>query len=420
VSLREYKTRRDFSHTPEPDHPASGIKARPAASAKSGIGNPKRHQNRNILEKGEGQNKLAPRRLRSIPAAKQREGTYGKAHPAGLLASVAELLQSLPAAQPGFIEPMKARLTDTLPKGAEWTYEVKFDGVRVLAIKDGASLRLSSRKGNDLSAPYPEVFEALRKLPADRAVLDGEVVALDPQGRSSFQLLQSYHKAVSEKPPLVYYVFDLLHLECRDLRGVPLWRRKELAQLIVNDLCPTIRFSASIDADSTRLIREMRARGLEGLIAKQKDSGYESGRRSGCWVKFKWTNEQEFVIGGYTPPKGTRSYFGALLVGYFEDGELLFAGKVGTGFDERLLKTLHQRFQPLIRARSPFVNLPDRLGSGRGLGRSELRECTWLEPRLICQIRFAEWTRDQRLRQPTFLGLREDKDPSEVVRETAT
>ncbi len=328
-------------------------------------------------------------------------------------------LDDLPKSDPDFVEPMKALLSERLPKGPEWIYEIKFDGVRALAIKNKGGITLTSRAGNDLSGRYPEVFEALRRVAANKAVLDGEVVALDPQGRSSFQLLQSWHNLGANKPPLLYYVFDLINLEGHDLRRCPLSRRKELAQALVADLGPTIRFSPGIRADSARVMGEMQARGLEGLIAKQKDSCYEAGRRSGAWVKFKWSNEQEFVIGGYTEPKGGRSHFGAILVGYYERERLLFAGKVGTGFNEQQLTDLYRKFQKLARPDCPFANLPEKLPRPGGLTASQMRRCTWLEPRLVCQVRFAEWTRDYHLRQPAFLGLREDKAAKEVVRETS-
>jgi bifunctional non-homologous end joining protein LigD len=180
----------------------------------------------------------------------------------------------------------------------------------------------------------------------------------------------------------------------------------------------TVRFSASISADSDRVLAEMKARGLEGVIAKRKNSKYEIGRRSGTWVKFKWTTQQEFVIGGYSEPRGTRSHFGALVVGYYENKKLRFAAKVGTGFDQKLLKSLHKKFQKLIQRDCPFVNLPEKSGRfGRGLTAAEMKRCTWLDPKLVCEIRFAEWTRDNHLRQPAFLGLREDKQPEEVIRE---
>ena len=244
-------------------------------------------------------------------------------------------------------------------------------------------------------------------------------MAVDAEGRSSFQLLQSYHMAGLKKPPLFYYAFDLINLDGKDLRGLPLQRRKAMAEALVKDRSPLIRFSSSIRAASERVISGMKARGLEGLIAKREDSKYESGRRSGAWRKLKWTNEQEFVIGGYTRPQGARTHFGAILVGVYEGAKLRFVGKVGTGFDQKLLSSLDEKFQKLIRKDCPFANLPEKLPNarGRGLTAAQMRLCTWVEPKLVCQVRFSEWTRDQHLRQPAFLGLREDKKPKEVVRE---
>jgi bifunctional non-homologous end joining protein LigD len=316
---------------------------------------------------------------------------------------------------------MKALLVDELPKRPDWIYEIKFDGVRALAIKNHREVELISRSGKELGSKYDELLEPLRKLPVRQAVLDGEIVALDEQGRSSFQLLQSYQMAGVKKPPLFYYVFDLINLDGKELTNVSLFQRKAMAESLLANNSSVIRFSHGIKADSTRLMREMKARGLEGLVAKRRDSKYEPGRRSGAWVKFKWTNEQEFVIGGYTEPKGTRTHFGALLVGYYEKNNLFFAAKVGTGFDQRLLVSLYNKFKKLVRADCPFANLPEKLTGrwGQGLSAAEMRRCTWLQPKLVCQVRFAEWTRDGHLRQPAFLALREDKDPIEVVREKA-
>jgi bifunctional non-homologous end joining protein LigD len=320
---------------------------------------------------------------------------------------------------PAFIEPMKARLVEELPQGDEWLYEVKFDGVRALAIKSGRSSSILSRTANDLTAKYPEIADALRDLPAKHAVLDGEIVALDPEGRSSFQLLQSWHRTLtSRRPPLIYYAFDLLSFNGRDLKALPLEERKRMMEDALSSASPPIRFSRGLRAVAPRLMREMQARGLEGLIAKKRHSEYEPGRRSGAWVKFKWSAEQEFVIGGYTAPKGSRFHFGALLVGYYEKNRLLFAGKVGTGFDGATLKMLEAKFRPLVRAQCPFANVPECLpGANKGMTRSAMRQCTWLEPRLVCQVRFTEWTRDHHLRQPAFLGLRDDKQPRDVRRE---
>jgi bifunctional non-homologous end joining protein LigD len=366
---------------------------------------------------------LATRRLSASArdiTARSGNGTSQRHSPSSETQLASDLqIDRLPLAKAEFMAPMKAALIEHLPKGPEWLYEVKFDGVRALGIKRKGEVSLVSRAAKDLTAKYPEIARVLQKLPVDDTVLDGEVVAVDEQGRSSFQLLQSYHMAGGKKPPLFYYVFDLLVLNGRDLTRQPLLKRKALAESLISRLSPTIRFSPSIKAESNRLMREMQARGLEGLIAKQKESKYEVGRRSGAWAKFKWTNEQEFVIGGYTRPQGARSHFGALLVGYYEKGELLFAAKVGTGFDHKLLTALFKKFQPLVRPNCPFANLPERLTSSRsrGLTASQMKLCTWVEPRLVCQVRFAEWTRDNHLRQPAFLGLREDKDPREVVRE---
>lgn len=325
----------------------------------------------------------------------------------------------LPKRKPAFVEPMKAELVEALPKGSDWIYELKFDGIRALTLKRGKDIELISRNAKDLTAKFPEVADALKNLPCKEAMLDGEIAALDEAGRSSFQLLQA-RELSGERPPIFYYVFDLIQLDGKDLTGVPLLKRKEMARLLLANAPDTIRFSASIQADSDRVLNEMKARGLEGVIAKKKDSQYEIGRRSGAWVKFKWTTQQEFVIGGYSEPRGSRSHFGALVVGYYEGKKFKFAAKVGTGFDQKQLKALHQKFQKLIRPDCPFVNLPEKAGRfGRGLTAAEMKRCTWLDPKLVCEIRFAEWTRDDHLRQPAFLGLREDKKPAEVVREKA-
>jgi bifunctional non-homologous end joining protein LigD len=323
-------------------------------------------------------------------------------------------IRKLPASKPGFVEPMKAMLSEHLPKGEQWIYEIKFDGVRALAIRNGSSVELVSRAGKDLSGKYGQVANEALELPSKRFVLDGEIVALDEQGRSSFQLLQNYGTCGASKSPLVYYVFDLLNLDGKDLRSLPLSERKSMAKTLLKDATPNIRFSSSIEANSEKLIREMKARGLEGLIAKRLDSNYETGRRSGAWIKYKWTNEQEFVVGGYTEPRGTRSHFGALLVGYYELGYLRFAAKVGTGFDQKLLESLSAKLKRSEIERCPFSNLPEKTP---GLTAGQMRLCTWVKPELVCQVRFAEWTRDDHLRQPAFLGLREDKKPGEVVRE---
>lgn len=323
--------------------------------------------------------------------------------------------KKLPGSKPAFIEPMKALLVDALPKGSDWIYEVKFDGYRALAVKNGASVKLISRNTKDLTGRYASIAEDLGELQAKQAVLDGELVAVDPEGRSSFQLLQSYQMPAGAKPPLFYYVFDLLHVDGRSLLHQPLEQRKAQLEELLRGMPASIRFSSGIQGNIARLINEMQKRGLEGLVAKLKHSKYEPGKRSGAWVKFKWTLEQEFVIGGFTPPKGGRQRFGAILAGYYEGKKLLFASKVGTGFNGKWLDSLHDRFQKVVQSACPFANLPESIPGG--LGRSEMPKCTWLKPVLVCQVRFTEWTRDFHLRHPVFLGLREDKKASEVIRE---
>lgn len=326
-------------------------------------------------------------------------------------------MAELPRAKPRFNEPMKALLTDEIPRGREWLIELKFDGVRALGIRNGLSAELISRSEKRLEG-FTEIQNAIAKLTPKQLTLDGELVALDDEGKSSFQLLQS--RNLGAQPPLFYYVFDILNLGGRDLRGLPLTRRKEIAQAVLQSASTALRFSPALEADPDILVPELQKRGLEGLIAKQRDSTYESGRRSGTWLKYKWTQEQEFVLGGYTQPQGGRHYFGALLVGYYAGDKLVFAGKVGTGFSDQLLRDLHARFEDLMIHDCPFANLPEKRTSrfGGGMTASEMRRCTWLEPKLVCQVRFAEWTRDHHLRQPAFLGLREDKAPKDVVRES--
>lgn len=327
-------------------------------------------------------------------------------------------VSKLPVSSPSFVEPMKATIGRTLPEGSEWLYEIKFDGIRALALKDGSKVELLSRTRNLLTQRYKLIAEEIGQLPAKEAVLDGEIVVLDQNGRSSFQLLQAYQQPGGQKLPLLYYAFDTLQLEGRDLKGLPLITRKAILEKLLPPELSRLRNSGGIDASTEAVVSAMKAQGLEGLVAKLKDSKYQPGRRSPAWIKYKWSVEQEFVIGGYTAPKGARKYFGALIVGCYDGERLVCAGKVGTGFDERRLKELYRRFQELREKDCPFVNLPAKTGSAAGITRSQMRQCTWIKPELVCQLRFSEWTRDGMLRQPSFLGLREDKTPREVVRES--
>jgi bifunctional non-homologous end joining protein LigD len=316
-----------------------------------------------------------------------------------------------------FIEPMKARLMDAPPQG-DWIYEIKFDGVRALALKNGANVRMFSRNEKDFGAKFPEVAESVEQIDAGDAIIDGEIVALDPKGRSSFQLLQAYDLG-QERPPIYFYAFDLLQLNGRDLQNETVVTRKDELERLLKDPPGVIRYSASLNGKVEDLLKQANRLGLEGIIGKRVDSVYEPGRRSGAWIKLKLHQEQEMVIGGYTNPEGTRKLFGAILVGYYENKQLRLAGRVGTGFNEALLRGLYARFQRLQQHDCPFTNVPEKSSGryGAGITRAEMKRCHWVEPRLVCQIKFSEWTRDGKLRQPVFLGLREDKRPKEVVRE---
>lgn len=316
-----------------------------------------------------------------------------------------------------FVEPMKAKLVDSPPQG-DWFYEIKFDGFRALALKDGRNVQLFSRNEKDFNEKFPEVADAVAEIKADDAIIDGEIVALDGKGRSSFQLLQAFELG-QERPPIFFYAFDLLRLNGRDLRAYPLRERKSQLESLLKKPLGVIRYSASLGQDAKKLLKEAQDLGLEGLIGKRSDSTYEAGRRSGAWIKLKLHREQEFVIGGYSDPEGAREYFGALLIGLYENKKLKFCGKVGTGFNTALLKHLFTQFKQIARYDCPFVNLPEKRRGryGAGVTKTEMNRCHWVEPKMVCQIKFSEWTRDGKLRQPVFLGLREDKDATEVVRE---
>jgi bifunctional non-homologous end joining protein LigD len=327
-------------------------------------------------------------------------------------------LSDLPSAKARFIDPMKPRLVKDPPAAGDWIYELKFDGIRLIAVKSGKKVSLLSRNRNELGGRFPEIVEAVKNLPADECVIDGEVVALDEEGRSSFQLLQAREMEGGESP-VYFYAFDLLQLDGKSLMSLPLEARKSILEQLCADARETIRYSGNIGGDANALLDEVKRRGLEGIIGKQRNSIYEQGRRSGAWIKLKCVSEQEFVIGGYTPPQGSRKHFGAILVGYYKEKKLVFAGKVGTGFTAKSLSMLHKKFRAQERSDCPFVDLPSKQNGEwvQGITPSMMRKMHWLNPVFVCEIKFAEWTRDGKLRAPVFLGLREDKKPSDVIRE---
>ena len=306
------------------------------------------------------------------------------------------------------IEPMKAKLGARPFDDPEWVFERKLDGIRAIVRRAGDRVTLSSRTGREITSSYPELAEALGAERADDFVADGEIVAFD-RGRTSFAKLQGRMGIADPRLarmtgiPVYLYLFDLLRFDGHDLTGLPLRARKGALRRAFSFHDP-VRYTPHRNEHGARFFAEACARGWEGLIAKRADSPY-SQRRSGDWIKLKCTREQELVIGGFTPPAGSREHFGALLVGYFEDGELRYAGKVGTGFDRRTLADLMSRMEALEVPDSPFV------------GGGQPRVARWLRPRLVGQFAFSEWTRDGMLRHPSFVGLREDKPAAEVVRE---
>ena len=319
--------------------------------------------------------------------------------------------------RPHFIAPMKALGSANLPTGI-WQCEVKLDGYRAIALINNGTVELWSRNRKAMTDDFPGIERALAKLRCRSAVIDGEIVALDEKGRSRFQLLQSRGTEAKEKA-VVYYVFDIMHLDGKSLVDFQLRRRREYLKKLIGRAKGEVRLSAAFDVEPAKLFAAAKKNGLEGIIAKLPESLYEADRRSGAWIKCKVQTEQEFVIGAYTQPRRSRQYFGAILIGYYEGGRLRYAGKVGTGFNEALLGSLYGKFSALRRKICPFSDLPlhrkARFGSGMGL--SEMEKITWLEPTLVAQIKFAEWTDDGLLRQPVFLGLRQDKRAREVRRE---
>jgi len=322
------------------------------------------------------------------------------------------------AEMPDFISPMSAKLTAQAPKNGAWIYEIKFDGFRALAFRESTQTRLLSRNNKNLAVTFPEVVAAVQSLKVTDMILDGEVVALDSKGRSSFQLLQQY-EGNHDKAALYYYVFDILRLNGKNLQGLPLLKRKAALQKLLSKKDGLIRYSAGLGSDAEPLLAQARELQLEGLIGKKADSSYEAGRRSGAWIKLKLHAQQEFVIGGFTEPEGSRKHLGALIIGVYRNKQLIFCGKVGTGFSDKVLKGLHVKMEAILADACPFSNLPAPRASkwGQSLTASEMIRCHWVKPSLVAQVKFSEWTRDDHLRHPVFLGLREDKNAKDVVRE---
>jgi bifunctional non-homologous end joining protein LigD len=305
---------------------------------------------------------------------------------------------------------MKATLTHEHFSDPKWIFERKFDGERVLAVKDGASARLLTRNDKDAGMAYPELVEAVQAQRTGRFAADGEVVAFEGDVTSFSRLQQRMQKRDAREirasdVSVYYYLFDLLNLDGYDVARLPLRRRKELLRAAVAFEDP-LRFATHRNEGGEAYLREACEKGWEGLIAKRAEAPYEH-KRSRDWLKFKCAKGQELVIGGFTEPKGSRSGFGALLVGYYEGDKLRYAGKVGTGFDDALLSDLRARMDRLERKTSPFDEPVRETGAH------------FVEPKLVGEVGFTEWTGDGKLRHPRFLGLRRDKAAQEVVREEA-
>jgi bifunctional non-homologous end joining protein LigD len=312
--------------------------------------------------------------------------------------------------QPDWLEPELATLTRDRFSDPAWLYERKLDGERCLSFRTGDSVRMMTRNQKEVSANYPEIAAALREQGTTDCIVDGEIVAFQGS-ETSFELLQSRIHVTSPGPqllrkvPVFYYIFDVLYADDQDVRAQPLRERKDVLRRVLSFEDP-LRFTEHRDTDGEAYYAEACQAGWEGLIAKLADSPYRAGRQKD-WLKFKCETNQEFVIGGWTDPQRSRVAFGALLLGYYDpDGKLAYAGKVGTGFDTRTLKSLLAEMEEIGQDEPPFDH-----------GDLPRKDVHWVRPELVAQIGFSEWTRDLQLRHPRFQGLRRDKAASEVVRE---
>ena len=314
-------------------------------------------------------------------------------------------------AQPDFVPLMLATLTDEYFSSNEWIYEHKFDGVRCLVIKKNRKVKLLSRNKNLMNSEYPEIAQAFEKQKADNFIVDGEIVAVE-KGISDFELLQSRInlkdleriKAKIKQVPIALCIFDVMYAHGYDLHHLPLLERKQILKKLLK-YNKVLLFTEHKVGDGVKFFHKACKLGWEGLIAKKADSIYE-GKRSRNWLKFKCVMEQELVIGGFTTPRGSRTDFGALLVGYYARGKFMYAGKVGTGFSHETLKILGKKMRALEIKKCPYTNYDE-----------STRDVHWVRPQLVAEFGFAQWTRDGKLRVGRYKGLRDDKDAKDVVKE---
>jgi DNA ligase D-like protein (predicted ligase) len=319
-----------------------------------------------------------------------------------------------PRVKAGFIPPMLLVRTEKLPEDTtRWAYELKLDGYRAIAFKTGGKVHLRSRNDNNFNDRYPAVVRGLAGMP-NETVIDGELLALDEKGRPSFNALQNYGSSTTA---VIYYVFDVMVLSGRDVMAKTLEERREhLERTVLPTLAEPVRHAGELKATLRELVHSVKEQGLEGLVAKRRDSRYEPGQRSGAWMKMRVNRGQELVIGGYT--LGTKT-FDALVIGYYDGDDLIYVGRTRNGFTPAIRQRLYKLFKPLEIPTCPFVNLPEaRSGRwGVGLTKAKMAECRWLKPLLVGQFEFVEWTPDNHLRHTRFIGLRDDKAARDVRRE---
>jgi DNA ligase D-like protein (predicted ligase) len=314
------------------------------------------------------------------------------------------------AVKASFIESMECLPVTSLPEGPQWTYEIKLDGYRLEAVRHNGRVTLYSRRKNVLNAKFQYIADALAKLP-DETVVDGEIVAMDPTGKSDFNLLQNFRSAESN---IHYFAFDVLIHKGKQLTELPLAERRVILKKI---LPQNSHVSLSISDDSaSHLLKFVKTNGLEGVVAKRSDSVYEPGLRSGLWSKYRINAGQEFVVGGYTP---ATHGFDALIVGFYKGKDLMFASRVRAGFVPATRREVFTKIKGLKVSKCPFVNLPEKSEGrwGQGLTAEKMKGCVWLKPKAVVRIDFAEWTGADKLRHTKYVAMREDKDPRKVVKE---
>ena len=311
-----------------------------------------------------------------------------------------------------FIEPMLCLAVNKLPEGPAWQYELKLDGYRGIGVKSQGRARLFSRNGKDFTRRFAGISRAIDDALPNETIIDGEIVAVDGDGKPSFNLLQNFDSAGRS---ILFYAFDLLMLDGRDIRQRPLIERRDLLTELLKTMPEPIRLSEAFDVPVEDFLRAVRENGLEGIVAKRRDSIYRSGDRSGDWVKMRANRGQEFVIGGYVPSATT---FDSILVGHYDGTRLMYAARIHAGFVPAVRRTVFAQFKRLTVTQCPFHNLPDRTRGrwGEGMTAEVMDRCLWLKPTLVAQIEFLEWTPENRLRHPKFVGLRDDKTAKYVTR----